>query len=69
MPNVVYTSRHAVNTLAAKRIAYERLVTLIQHLEAFDVDLVALSLNADRTVSVTLTGPIPLAQLEHVGLR
>lgn len=67
MANVVYTSQVAVNA-QNKRRAYELLCVLISHLPSFGVDLVALSLNADRTVSVTLTGPVPADQLDHVGL-
>jgi hypothetical protein len=66
MPNV-YTSKVAV-TQQNKVRAYEALCVLISHLPAFGVDLLALSRQPDGFVSVTLTGPIPVEQLDHVGL-
>jgi hypothetical protein len=68
MAATAYTSKNAVTTQAGKRLAYEKIISLINHLEAFGVDLTALSLNADKTISVTLTGPLPPAQLDHLGL-
>lgn len=63
----IYTSIHSV-TQANKHKAYEKLVVLVQHLTAFGVDLIALSLTQDNKVSVTLTGDLPAEQLEHLGL-
>lgn len=67
MAQVTYASKVAV-TQANKRIAYEYLVTLINHLPAFGVDLLSVQVNADKTISITLTGPLPDDQREHLGV-
>jgi hypothetical protein len=65
---VTYTSTATV-TQANKHIAYERLYTLLCHLESFGVDLLSVVVNGDKTVSITLTGAVPADQLAHVGLQ
>jgi hypothetical protein len=64
----VYTSTNKVDTENAKRVAYHKLRSLIDHLEGLGVDLLALSVNPDKTISITLTGPVSAEQLAHLGL-
>lgn len=61
--SIKYTTLHAV-TPATKRAAYAFLVDMIIHLPNLGVDLTSVILNADHTVSVTLTGPI---RADHAG--
>ena len=71
MATVIYTSIQAV-TLATRDIAYQKLATLMEHLDhGFDgaIDLVSVTVNADHTITVVLTGPLPAAQLTHLGLQ
>jgi hypothetical protein len=63
----VYTSKNAV-TQANKARAYEKLISLLMHIDTFGVDLLALSINSDKTLSITLTGPLPASQIDHLGL-
>jgi hypothetical protein len=68
MAQTTYTSKVAV-TQQNKLKAYEMLTVLIQHLPSFGVDLVSITRDANNFVIVTLTGDIPVDQLDHVGLK
>lgn len=68
MANTVYMSKAPVNAQNKAR-AYEALCVLIAHLQAFGVDLVSLSRDVNGYVIVTLSGPVPSNQLDHVGLQ
>lgn len=64
MPVYTTTTDARVN----RALAYERLATMFQHLDALNVNVTAIVLNADGTVSVTTNAAISAAQRAHVGL-
>lgn len=64
MANVAYTSTQPVNTQARYVLACSLLADLLQHLPAFGVQLVSIVVNADLTVTVTLSGPIRADHLD-----
>lgn len=67
MAQTTYTTTTAV-TLATRRIAYQRIAELFMHLDAFNLNVLAIVLNADHTVSITLNNPLPAGQLQHLGV-
>lgn len=57
-------------TKATRRAAYKRIILLLEHLEAFDIDLLSITFDAPtRTVSITLTDPVPVDNIDHLDLR
>ena len=70
MANVTYNSKHAV-TLATRDLAYQLLALLMDHLDhawSGSINLVSITVNADHTVTVVLTGALPAEQVDHLGL-
>lgn len=55
-------------TAQTKRRAYELLASLLDHLPNLGIDLVSIVRNADNSVTITLTNPIPADRLDHLGL-
>lgn len=67
MAQTSYTTRQI--TVDTRKHAYSRLSQLIDHLPYFQgIDLVSITRNADNTITIVLSNPIPLGQLEHLGL-
>lgn len=66
MAQTTYTSTTV--TLATRRLAYEKLVIMLQHLDALNLNLQGVVLNANNTVTVTLSGPIPADLLSNLRL-
>lgn len=63
------TSYTTARVTAQTRLkAYEKLSNAIQHIPYLGVDLVSVVVNADNSITVTLTGPINAEQREHLGL-
>lgn len=57
--------------LNTRRIVYERLSTLMLHLENLGTDILSISIDVPtRVLTVTLTNPIAdLGQRQHLGLE
>lgn len=66
MAQTSYTTQ--VITAQTRRAAYQRLGLLCDHIPNLGVDLVSIVRNGDNSVTITLTGPLPTEQLEHLGL-
>lgn len=65
MAQTTYTSTTVV-TLATRAEAYNRAARLLLHLDALNLNLVSIIVNADHTVSFTLNNPISAEQLDHL---
>lgn len=65
MAQTSYTSTTVI-TLANRAAAYERAARMLQHLDALNLNLVSIVVNADKTVTVTLNNPVPADQLSHL---
>lgn len=63
----VYVSKQAV-TLATRHAAYERLCSLLMHLNHFGLNLVSIIRRPDNYIEVTLNAPLPAGQISHLGL-
>jgi aspartate carbamoyltransferase regulatory subunit len=56
-------------TAQTRKRAYALLGLLIDHIPHFQgIDIVSIVRNADNSVTITLTNPLPADQLEHLGL-
>ena len=64
-----YTSTQAVDTLAKRRIAYQRIASLVLHLHDLDINLLSLVRNANLTVSITTNVALPLAIIDANALE
>lgn len=58
----------AVVTLQNRKAVYDHLVVFLQHLDAFNINLVSIVRNADNTITITVSSPIAADQLDHLGL-
>lgn len=69
MAQTTYTRVLPNLTRATREVVYEKLAAVLSHLPNLDVDLLSISLDVPtRTLTVTLTNPVPADQLEHLGL-
>jgi hypothetical protein len=68
MANVVYTSKVRVTTIPLRDLAYEKIRDLTTHLGQFGANLVSIVVEADKSITVTLTGALPVEQVDHLGL-
>lgn len=58
-----------VITAGKRRAAYSRFADLFTHIPSFPgVDIVSITRNANNTVTIILTNPLPLDQEAHLGL-
>lgn len=56
--------------LATRREAYERLINLIPHLHSWGISLLEFKVDVPtRTVTITLTDPIPADNIAHLNLE
>ena len=67
MAATTYTSTVPV-TIANTAKVLGRLHSLALHLPSFGLHMTNLVLNPDKTISITLNGPLPAAQLAHLSL-
>jgi len=69
MAITVYT-RTLPNLLpATRRATYRRLISLLDHIEGFGIDLIGFSIDIPtRVVTITLTDPIPADNIAHLDL-
>jgi len=69
MAITVYT-RTLPNLLpATRRAVYRRLVLLLDHIEGFGIDLIGFTVDIPtRVVTVTLTDPVPVDNIDHLEL-
>lgn len=70
MAQTTYTRVLPNLTQATRQAVYAKLQVLFRHLPAYGIDLVSITVDVPtRTLSVTLTDPIPsLAERQHVGV-
>lgn len=69
MAQTTYVSKQAVTTLAARKVAYERVADLFLHLHGFNLNFVSLSVRADSRLELVLNNPLPASQLDHLGVE
>lgn len=65
MARTVYTT--PVIAAGGRRAAMRQLGDLLEHLEPLGLSLVSVVRNADNSVAITLSGPLPTGQIEHLG--
>ena len=68
MALTTYRSQVAITTLNLRKIAYQKLVILIDHLHPFNLNLLRVELMPDNFVEVDLNNPLPVDQIDHLGL-
>lgn len=69
MATTVYRSKAQV-TLANREAAYEKAAHCLLHLHALNLNLLSMVYDAPtQRVVVTLNNPLPLGQLDHLGLE
>lgn len=67
MATTIYTTPRV--TAQTRKRAYTLLGLLLDHIPYYQgIDIVSIVRNADNSVTITLTNPIPADQLEHLGL-
>jgi len=60
MAQTSYTTTHAV-TLATRARAYQLLAEFLLHCDAYNINVISIVRNADNTITITASGPIPIA--------
>lgn len=58
-----------IDTLNKRRIAYERLASLLQHLHNLNINLLSLVRNPDTTVTITTNNPLPIIVVDKNALE
>lgn len=58
-----------IDTLNKRRIAYERLASLLLHLHNLNINLLSLVRNPDATVTITTNNPLPLQVVDKNALE
>lgn len=69
MALTTYRSLVAINTIAKRNAAYERLSIFFSHLSAFNLNCTRVQHMPDNFVEIDVNGPVPVEQLDHVGLQ
>jgi hypothetical protein len=70
MAQTTYTSTQAVS-LSTRAAAYDRLAQFLQHCDGWNINVLSIVLNADNTVSITVSKAVPAqygADLQLFGL-
>lgn len=60
MAQTSYTTTVAA-TLANRAEFYQRIAWFLLHCDAYNINVISIVRNADNTVTITASGPIPLA--------
>lgn len=66
----IHTSKVAITTQALRIAAYRSLESLCEHLIPMTgINLISIVVNADHTITVTLSAALPADQIDHLGLQ
>ena len=72
MPDFGYRSTAPITTPGLRRTAYERVISILQHLEPYNLNLVELHFDeVDFYVYITVRGAarIPVSHVAHLGIE